>query len=286
MNRVNKGTLTDININVWREGTWQIQPQTSSYEHTSQGHVCVWLRNHVLRGAWRHSVMYTALYRPNNATSSNYKTWLNIFCRLSLSHPSLLQPECRQQQQQPLQCTVTKKDEWITKKRCYIYFIFIQDIKISYLHSFSQSWENMKTFTSYISVQAALFQPGGVGCRFTFPWWCARCFFRGSFSQVVQLNGWSRLLGKRQKEQSLHIYFRMWEKTVSETYESVLIDYLHEVVCDVLWLQACDSLWGSLRYVDPEVPRFEPTEVCKQMCGLSVQGWRGTGQDLQMDYRK
>lgn len=56
---------------------------------------------------------------------------------------------------------------------------------------------------------------------------------------------------------------------------------LHEVVCDVFWLQTRDSLRGGLRHVNPEVSGLQPAEVCKQVSGLPVQRWGGTGQHLE-----
>lgn len=125
----------------------------------------------------------------------NYKTWLNIFCRRSLTHKQSLSVQAA--------APGRSMKNAVLQYRCYIYFIFIQVIKnrdFFFLQSSSHCWKYLRYLTS---VHTALFQPGGLRCCFTFTWRCAWSFFRGSFSQVVQLDGWCWLLKQRWEKRPL-----------------------------------------------------------------------------------
>lgn len=139
----------------------------------------------------------TALYRPESSIACNYKTWLNIFCRRSLTHPSQAESLGASSSSRALyeKCSIT-----IQVLHLFYFHTGHKKIGIFFLQSSSHCWKYLRYLTS---VHTALFQPGGLCCCFTFTWRCAWSFFRGSFSQVVQLDGWCWLLKQRWEKRPL-----------------------------------------------------------------------------------
>lgn len=146
------------------------------------------------------------------------------------------------------------------------------------------------------SVSTWLFQLGVFHFCFSLTWGSVWGFFRGGFSQIIQLNRWGWLLDqwahKRSKGQTLQPDLIMTSFILIKTHRKKLTfshstqwwsTYLHEVICNVFWLQTRDSLGGGLRHINSEVSGLQPAEVCKQVSGLSVQRWGRTQKHLEQE---
>lgn len=91
------------------------------------------------------------------------------------------------------------KNDRMIKPVLHSFYFHTWNKKVSFTIIFTEMKTVTTIFRIYISVQTALFQPGGVGCCFTFTWRSAWSFFGGSLCQVIELSGWSWLLEERKK---------------------------------------------------------------------------------------